>query len=176
MKKPNSFLLFTSIITIILVGHNVFAQQEICLSPAITATVNGNRSFKSCDADAHTVYSFLNYFGTSGTDIMGIGFSGSPKQIVPGTYKITKPGLAPPGQKWNICGIYYLNGSTLKYQYQSISGTITLTVANGKNYKGTFEMDVQQKDSKEILHITNGKFDLEFHEVSNYKSKVRKRK
>lgn len=176
MKKFNSFLLFTCIITIILVGRNVFAQQEVCLSPAITATVNGNRSFKSCDADAHTVLSWLNYYGTSGKDIIGFNFSCSPKEIKPGSYKIIKGIEKSKSQKWSINAIYYQNGSSLKHQYQSIRGTITLTVADGKNYKGTFDMDVQQKDTKEILHITNGKFDLEFHEVSNYKLKGRKKK
>lgn len=32
------------------------------------------------------------------------------------------------------------------------------------------------KDTKEILHITNGKFDLEYHEVSNRKQMAKKKK
>lgn len=158
------------------VGHDAYSQNTPCLYPVMSATINSNRSFKSCDADAHSLLSWLNFYGTSGKDIIGFNFTGSPKQIVPGTYKIIKAGDTTSGQKWNVNAIFYLNGSTVKKQYQSISGTITISVADGKYYKGTFQMDVQQKDTKEILHITNGKFDLEYHEVSNRKQMAKKKK
>lgn len=123
----------------------------------MSATINSNRSFKSCDADAHSLLSWLNFYGTSGKDIIGFNFTGSPKQIVPGTYKIIKAGDTTSGQKWNVNAIFYLNGSTVKKQYQSISGTITISVADGKYYKGTFQMDVQQKTLKKfyILPMEN---------------------
>lgn len=173
MKRiPFFFILIVT--TSLFIPYTLSPQSPKCIVSAISATVNGNRFFKSCDADAHSVLSWLNFYGTSDRDIIGFNFTGSPKQIVPGTYKIIKAGETTPDQKWNVNAVYYLNGSTVKKQYQSIIGSITITVADGKHYKGTFQMDVQQIDTKEILHITNGKFDLEYHEVSNRKLKVQK--
>lgn len=54
---------------------NTYCQNSLYPSPTLSATVNGNPSFKSCDADAHLILSWLNFYGTSGKDIFGFNFT-----------------------------------------------------------------------------------------------------
>lgn len=138
-----------------------------CIHPAIKATINGNRAFRSCDADAHLIVSMFNIYGTSNKDIIGINFMTSLNETLPGTYVITKAGEKTKGQKFGVNFVYYLNGSTIKDRYESVSGTVTFTIADGKHFKGTFSGLAKQKESKAAVQITNGTFDLYYNPAGN---------
>lgn len=131
-----------------------------CVTPVATATVNGNRYFKTCAGDAHVLYSNLNFFAKGEEDMIGLNFNTGINNVKPGTYKITQAALKTPGQDFVVNGGYFLQGDMPKNNHQCTEGTITLTIADGQHFKGTFEMTCQQKDSKEIIKVTDGTFEL----------------
>lgn len=153
-----------------------------CDIPVLTATVDGNHPFRSCNAEAHLVVNELDFFGTSGRDIVGFHFFAKKDEVTPGTYKIgpVKLGkrgklLVPEGQPCYVSGGFFLDGTGAKSHYElPIDGNITLDIADGQRYKGTFEMTVEQGKTKERLKISGGAFDLQYNPKGNRDLKLDK--
>ena len=140
-----------------------------CSNPNMTATA-GNTAFKACGAYAYTI----DVLGDISIGILGqidagnlIGFSFTTPDrfaITPGTYQITNGiGASPAGQPCRVNFVYKEGGTALSNSFNSQSGVLYLTQADGTNFAGTFNGTAKRAaGSPDIITVTGGSFNVTF--------------
>jgi hypothetical protein len=140
-----------------------------CSNPNISASVGGT-AFSACNAYAYNVVvfgdtSFAILGQVDAGNLLSFAFNVADKNLIsPGTYQITDGvGGNPAGQPFRVNFVYKEGGAGLSNSFNSQSGTLILTVANGAQFKGTFSGSARRASgSPDVKTITNGSFDVNF--------------
>ncbi len=162
MKTSHSALLLAILLT--RCGSPIANSEVVpCLSPNLTATVQGQADFKACGAYAYTAMGYFSVIGQSGNSWITMTlFTKDRSALVPGTYAITNGIIVPEGQAFG-CGLGYKEGSSdLEHTFSSRSGTLELSAVDGDHYKGSFTVSCTRVKGEKDARELSGSFDVMF--------------
>jgi len=134
----------------------------------LTATVKDQPDFNACGAYAYTSMGYTSIIGNDDKSWITIGFLTKDRSaIVPGTFVISNGALIPAGQGFAVDFVYKEGSSALEHTFLSRSGTLTLTVADGDHYKGSFSGPCTRMKGEKDVREVSGAFDVLFDETKS---------
>lgn len=133
-----------------------------------TARVQGQADFKACGAYAFTSMVYPTIIGNDSKSWITIGFHTKDRgAIVPGTYTITNGVVVPEAQGFAVNFVYKEGSSALDHTFLSRSGTLTLTMADGDHYKGTFTGTSTRMEGEKDARELDASFNVYFDETKS---------
>ncbi len=170
MKKAYAIIAISmGMMSILLFSCKDKDNSAKCASPNFSVNT-GSQVFKVCDAYAYNVIVFGDtsigiLAQKDAGNLVGFAFNVANRALIqPGTYVITNGvGANPAGQPFRVNFVYKEGGAGLENSFNSQSGTLVLTTANGNRFAGTFNgIAKRASGGTDTKTLDGGSFDVLF--------------